>query len=585
MCGLSPNRLQYGKDATRRVLIAGDPNLRDNPACFCFVHLKFPSMNRSLLVKKWVPRSACVVFVLVFSSLFAAAQVAVTTYHNDNSRSGLNANETILSPSNVNEVQFGKRLVLPVTGYVYAQPLYVPGVNINGNRHNVVYVATEHDQVYAFDVNTGQQLWQVSFIGTFGNKQILTVSSINDLGCGDLIPEVGITSTPVIDLTTNYMYVVAKTKEVVNQVTTFYQRMHVLDIRTGAEILLNPYFGAPITAKTRGTGSGSVNGYLTFDPRLQNQRSALALANGLVFVAWGSHCDIGTFHGYVMAFSKSSLHPSGVFVTTPNAYQGAAWAGGWGPAVDSGNFIYVPTGNGYFDVNVGGIDYGDSILRLSWAGVLPGVADYFTPWDQAMLNSYDDDVSSGGVLLLPDQPGAPYPHLLVQAGKEGTVDLVNRDNMGHFNAGGDTQIVQTLRDITGSIFGAPAMWNNNLYFGGVSSPLEAFYYDPVAQQIQTSYTSKSPEVFSYPGPTASVSANGTSNAIVWIVETDNYYLGGSAVLRAYDATNLATELYNSNQNPQRDQAGAAVKFAVPTVADGQVFVGSVNEVDVYGLLN
>lgn len=584
MCDLSRNRLQYGKDATRRVLIAGDPNLRDNPACFCFVHPKFPSMNRSLLVKKWVPRSACVVFVLVFSSLFAAAQVAVTTYHNDNSRSGLNANETILRPANVNQSQFGKRLVLPVTGYVYAQPLYVPGVNINGTLHNVVYVATEHDQVYAFDANTGQQLWQTSFIGTFGNKQILTVSSINDLGCGDLIPEVGITSTPVIDLTTNYIYVVAKTKEIVSGVTTFYQRMHVLDIRTGTEILLNPYFGAPITAKTPGTGSGSVGGYLTFDPKMEHQRSALALANGMVFVSWGAHCDIGNYHGYVMGFSKSSLHPSGVFVTTPNAYEGGVWAGGWGPAVDSGNFVYVPTGNGYFDVNVGGIDYGDSILRLSWAGVLPRVADYFTPWDQAMLNSYDTDVASGGILLLPDQPGAPYPHLLVQAGKEGTIDLVNRDNMGHFHAGGDTQIVQTLRDITGGIFGGPAMWNDNLYFGGISSPMEAFYYDPVAQQIQANYTSATPEIFSFPGPTPSISANGTSNAIAWIVETDTYH-GGAAVLRAYDATNLATELYNSNQNPQRDQAGAPAKFSVPTIADGQVFVGAVNEVDVYGLLN
>jgi PQQ enzyme-like repeat protein len=535
---------------------------------------------------KWrvcFPLVVSALFLLMFPSLFAIGQVAVTTYHNDNYRSGLNANETILTPSNVNEVHFGKRLVLPVTGYVYAQPLYVPGVNINGTVHNVVYVATEHDQVYAFDANTGQRLWQASFIGTFGNRQVETVSS-GDVGCSDLVPEIGITSTPVIDLGSNQIYVVAKTKEIVNNATTFYQRMHVLDIRTGAENLSDRYFGAPITAKTPGTGSGSSGGYLTFDPRVQHQRSALTLSNGLVFVSWASHCDLGNYHGYVMAFNKGSLRPNGVFVTTPNAYEGGIWASGWGPAVDSANNIYVPTGNGYFDANLGGIDYGDSILRLSWDGVLPGVADYFTPWDQAMLNSYDQDVASGGALLLPDQPGAPYPHLLVQVGKEGTIDLVNRDNMGHFNPAGDMQIVQTLPYVISGVWGAPTMWHNSLYFGGYYAPLKAFYYDPVRQQIQAQYTSATPESFNFPGPTASISANGTINAIAWVIQSDAYQ-NGNAVLRAYDATNLATEFYNSNMNQARDEAGGAVKFAVPTVADGQVFVGTQNEVDVYSLLN
>ena len=532
---------------------------------------------------RFVCSAYAVAIAILLSSLPAVGQVAVTTYHNDNYRSGLNAHETILKSSNVNEVSFGKRLVLPVTGYVYAQPLYVPGVQINGVPHNVVYVATEHDQVYAFDANSGQQLWQKSFIGTFGNKQILPVSS-NDLGCDDVVPEIGITSTPVIDLTTNQIYVVAKTKEIVNNVTTYYQRMHVLDISRGAENLSNRFFGAPITAKTPGTGSGSVDGYLIFDPLIEHQRAGLTLANGLVFVSWGSHCDKGNYHGYIMAFTKSSASPSGVFVTTPNAYEGGIWQGGWGLAVDSANNIYAPTGNGYFDANIGGIDYGDSILRVFWGNALPRVADYFTPWDQAYLNITNDDVASGGILLLPDQPGAQYPHLLVQAGKEGTIDLVNRDDMGHFDAGGDTQIVQTLPYIIGGVYGGPAMWNNNLYFGGAYSSMQAFYYDPVAQQIQPNYTSATRESFYFPGPTPSVSANGTSNAIVWIVQTDDYQ-GGNATLRAYDATNLATEFYNSNQNQQRDQAGGAVKFAVPTVADGQVFVGALNEVDVYGLLN
>src|SRR5271166_1208224 len=300
-------------------------------------------------MKNWFVFSARSVsaLLLLLLSLFAVGQVAVTTYHNDNYRSGLNANETVLTPSSVNEVQFGKRLVLPVTGYVYAQPLYVPGVNINGTLHNVVYVATEHDQVYAFDANTGEQLWQTSFIGTLGFRQIETVSSSDDLGCTDLVPEVGITSTPVIDLASNQIYVVAKTKEIVNGDTDFYQRMHVLDIRTGEENLSEPFFGAPITAVTPGTGSGSVNGYLTFDPLMENQRAALALSNGMIFVAWAAHCDIGNYHGYVMGFDASSAHPVGVFVTTPNAYEGGIWASGAGPAVDAFNNIYVPTGNGY----------------------------------------------------------------------------------------------------------------------------------------------------------------------------------------------------------------------------------------------
>ena len=536
-------------------------------------------------MKSWLDCSALGVcaLLLLLASRFAVGQVAVTTYHNDNYRSGLNPNETVLTPSNVNEVRFGKRLVLPVTGYVYAQPLYVPGVNINGTQHNVVYVATEHDQVYAFDADSGQQLWQKSFIGTFGTRQVETVSSDGDLGCDDLVPEVGITGTPVIDLASKQIYVVAKTKEIVNGVKKFYQRMHVLDIRTGQENLSDPYFGAPITARTPGTGSGSVDGYLTFDPLVEHQRAALALSNGLIFVAWAAHCDNGNYHGYVMGFNARSLRPNGVFVTTPNAYDGGIWASGAGPAVDTSNNVYLATGNGYFDVNVGGTDYGDSMLRLAWAGAFPKVADYFTPWDQAMLNSYDEDVASGGVLLLPDQPGAPYPHLLVQVGKEGTIDLVSRDNMGRFNPGGDTQIVQTLRQITGGVWGAPAMWNNNLYFGGQYTTLKAFSYDPVEQQIQPQYTSATPETFGFPGPTVSISADGTSNAIAWIIQSDAYQ-NGNAVLRAYDANDLGTELYNSNMNQERDQAGGAVKFAVPTIADGQVFVGAQNELDVYGLL-
>jgi len=554
--------------------------LRDNRLPPFFVRWLHLLTGDVAEMKSWSVRSAVAVstFALMLFPLMLRAQVAVTTYHNDNSRSGLNAHETILTPSNVREATFGKHFSLSVTGYVYAQPLYVPNVNINGKLHNVVFVVTEHDQAYAFDANTSALLWQKNFLIPFNaGKTILPISS-DDTGCTVTGHEVGITSTPVIDLTTNEIYIVAATKEIVSINTTFYQRLHVLDIRTGVEKMLGPSFGAPITAKVPGTGGGSQHGYISFDPLMQIQRTALTLANGLIYAAWAGFCDQGTYHGWLMAFNKSSLWPSGVFMDTPNADYGGIWNSGAGLAVDSTGNLYVPTGNGLFDVNVGGTDYGDSILRLSWQGTQPAVQDYFTPWDQGWLEAYDWDVGSGGVLLLPDQPGAPYPHLLVQCGKEGTIDLVNRDNMGHYNPSGDTQIVETLPQIISRYWGGPALWNNNLYFGGQGAKLKAFQYDPVKQQIQAQFTSSTSEYFASPGPTVSVSANGNSNAIVWIF--DSY-----SVLRAYDATNLANELYNSNQNQQRDQAGTVLQFVTPTIADGLVIIGAQNEVDIYGLLN
>ena len=535
-------------------------------------------------MKSWLLWSSLSVSALVLLlSSPTVGQVPVTTYHNDNYRSGVNAQETILTPSNVNEVTFGKLFALPVTGYIYGQPLYVPQVNIQGVLHNVVYVVTEHDQAYAYDVNSGQLLWHKDFLIPNNPRTMILPVSGSDDSCLINGNEYGITSTPVIDLTTNQIYIVAATKEIVNGNTTFYQRMHVLDITTGLEKFSGPFFGAPIMAKVPGTGAGSLDGYITFDPLMGLQRSALTLANGQIYVAWAAMCDYDLAHGWVMAFNKDSLAPNGVFMDTPNGNLGGIWSSGSGLAVDSSNNLYVVTGNGLFDVNVGGIDYGDSILRLSSSGNQLAVQDYFTPWNQAWLDSLDWDVGAGGVLLLPDQPGAYYPHLLVQAGKNGTVDLVDRDNMGHFNAGGDTQIVQTLPQLIVGVgllgyWGAPTMWNNNLYFASVGAQLKAFHYDPQAQQIQAQFTSATPEYFEYPGPTPSVSSNGTSNGIVWV-------FGYDSILRAYDATNLATEFYNSNQNPQRDQPGQTLQFNVPTVADGMVFLGARNEVDVYGLLN
>ena len=525
-------------------------------------------------------RYACLAAWLFLSSTFAVAQVAVTTYHNDNYRSGSNSQETVLTTSNVNTHTFGKRATFAVQGNVYAQPLYLPGLTIGGTSHNVLFIATEHDQVYAFDVNSGQQLWHTNFLASDGPRYVINPVSNGDVNCNDMVPEIGVTGTPVIDATAGTMYLVAKTKvyDSVGHTTSFYQTLHALDVKTGQD-KVTP---VRITATYPGNGTGSVGGILTFDPLVEGQRSALMLLKGQVWISWASHCDLGTYHGYVMSFSESNLVRRGLWVDTPNGYEGGFWGGGAGPATDSGGSVYVVTGNGKFD---GGTDFGDSILRLSsQTTILPiSLSDYFTPWDQQSLDESDTDVGSGGVLLLPDQPGTHHPHLLIQVGKEGTIDLINRDNMGHFHSGNDSQIVQTLPNAIGGVWGAPSFWNNTAYFGGQFDRLKAFAFDPHAQLLSTGATSASPEVFNFPGPTPSVSSNGTNNGIVWIIESDTWG-GGNAVLRAYDATNLSSELYNSEQNSGRDRVGLAVKFTVPIIADGSVFVGAENQVVRYGLL-
>ncbi len=522
-----------------------------------------------------------VVMIILFGCS-AFAQTAVTTYHNDNYRTGANTQEVNLTPSNVNVLTFGKLHAFPVEGYVYAQPLFVPGVNIGGTQHDVLYVADEHDTVTAFDVHTYAILWQTSFLADYGRYVVSTLSSHDDLCCGDLVPEIGITGTPVIDISRNTMYVVARTKvtDTQTQQKGFYETLHALDLGTGVDSV-TPQI---ITTTVPGTGQGSQGGNLTFDPLIESQRPSLLLVNGQVIATFASLCDLGDYHGYVLAFDETNLQPTGAFVTTPNGYQGGMWGSGAGPASDSNGKIYVATGNGDFTANVGGHDFGDSILRLTWSNNTFSLDDYFTPWDYQPLWDFDTDLGSGGVMLLPDQTGASFPHLLVQAGKEGTIDLLNRDDMGHWHAGDDSQILQTIPHVLNGIWGAPAFWNNNVYFGGYSDRLKAFRFDTHAEQISVGPVSQSPQYFNYPGPTPSVSSNGQNNGIVWIIQSDAYSWSGPAILRAYDANNLATELYDSNQSPLRDGAGPTVKFTPPTIADGLVFVAAQGEVDMYGLL-
>jgi len=504
----------------------------------------------------------------------ANAQVSILTSRNNNNRDGQNLSETVLTPANVNVSQFGKLYSQAVDGYIYAQPLYVPNVNIAGGTHNVIYVATEHDSVYAFDADSnGAALWQTSFIDP-GNG-ITTVSS-NDVGCGDLVPEIGITGTPVVDPNSQTMYLVTKTKEN----GQYFQRLHAIDITTGQE---KPNSPVTISAKVKGTGDGQSGGYVSFDPFREAQRPGLLLVNGYVFVAWASHCDIGPYHGWMMVYDQTSLKQLQVWNTTPNGGLGGIWQAGTGPASD-GKYVFFATGNGTYDGPTGKNDYGDTVAKVPAQKAVPHKYDYFTPYNQGNFQHFDTDVGSGGVLLLPDQgQGAPHQHLLVQVGKSGSIYLIDRDHMGLYNFT-TNQIVQDMEGAIGGLWSSPAWWNNNVYFGGAGDVLRQYSFDTQSGLLSNGAIHNSPGSFGYPGTNPVVSANGTSNGIVWALQTDQYGSNGPATLHAYDATSVNNELYNTNQNSSRDNPGGAVKFTVPTIANGRVYVPTSSQLSVYGLL-
>jgi hypothetical protein len=453
----------------------------------------------------------------------AIAQVSVTTWRNDISRTGQNLNETILTPSNVNATQFGKLFSQPVDGYVYAQPLYLPNVTINGTTHNIVYVATENDSVYAFDADTNggtnaNPLWFASMLSTaHGAAAGATTVSSSYVGT-DIVPQIGITGTPVIDPTTGTLYVVAATLEGSN----FLLRLHALNVTSGAE-----KFGGPvvITATVPGTGNGSSGGSLTFDPEWQNQRPGLLLLNGIVYVGFASHGDGGPWHGWIFGYNAATLQQTGVFCTSPNGGGAGVWMAGGGLAadvVDPVNHPYgrmfIPTGNGDFTATTpyaSGMDYGDSILNLDLTNGVPTIKDDFTPAGQAQLDAYDGDQGSGGLLILPNQTAGSYPHLLVQAGKSGTVYLLNRDNLGGYNTAGD-QVVQEITYDVGVVgtWSMAAYWKGNIYYWGQQDTLRAI---PLLSNglLQTSPSAVSSETYGYPGANPVISANGDTEGIVW----------------------------------------------------------------------
>lgn len=377
--------------------------------------------------------SATIGFVL--TAAISAAQIPTSQY--DNARTGATLVETKLTPQNVNVNQFGKAGVFRVDGAVYAQPLFIPSVEIPGKgKHNVVFIATEHDSVYAFDADhpSAPPLWQVSLLN---RKQGATPVSDRAAQCPFIRPEVGITSTPVIDLKTGTLYVLSRTMiEHWIGDTEYFQHLHALAITTGQE-----KFGGPrlITASVPGKGDGGTNGQVRFDPLRENPRASLLLANDALFLSWASSCDVPIYHGWFMAYDPATLEQRAVINITPDGSDGGIWESDTGPAADASGNLYVPTANGTFDAASGGRDYGDSVLKLALVGSSIQVRDYFTPYNQSQLSDADADLGSSGPLLLPDQTGS-YPHLLVQPTKAGMIYVIDRDQMGKFNPKGDAVV-------------------------------------------------------------------------------------------------------------------------------------------------
>jgi uncharacterized protein (TIGR03437 family) len=506
----------------------------------------------------------------VVSLLFAlrlAAQVNVLTYQYDASRVGVNPNEPLLTLSNVNSNQFAKLFSDPVDGAIYGQPLYLAGVEIPGKGfHNVVYIVTEHDSVYAFDADSNAgvnaaPLWQVSFLGTG-----VTTVPASDVGCGQISPEIGITSTPVIDPASGTLYLVAMTKESTGGAPSYVHRLHALDVATGAE-----KSGSPVAIQATYPGTGEGGNTLVFAPMNYKQRPGLLLLSGVVYTAWSSHCDIGTYHGWLIGYDATTLKQVSVYNNTPDANGASFWAGGAAPAADADGNIYVVGGNGIFDSS--GSDLGESYIKLS-SGPL-SVLDYFTPFNFQPLDDADLDVGSAGVALLPDDAGSSsHPHLMIGAGKEGRIYVLDRDNMGKWQAGSDSQIVASLPGTLGGLFGKPAYFNQTAYFCATQDSLKAFPL--AAAKLAGIPSSQSQASFDFPGCVPTISSNGASNAIVWALDP-------AGVLRAYDASNLGNEIYDSNQQPDRDVLGGYVKFSAPIVANGKVFAATPSALVVYGL--
>jgi hypothetical protein len=524
----------------------------------------------------------------------------VTTYHNDLSRDGVNAQEYALTTSNVTTATFGKLFSCTADGAIYGQPLWVPNVNIGGGTHNVIVAVTMHDSVFVFDADASPCV-------TYWNEQLIpsgeTYGSYADVSTSDIYPDIGILGTPVIDPSSGTIYLVTKTKTTGG---TYHQRLHALSLAGGTEATNSPVEISSSSVTFPGSCEGSTTN--AFNTLTENQRPGLALINGVVYVGWASHGDQGVYHGWLVGYNTADLSISNIFNATPNTAEslsycrGGIWMSGGAPAADASNNLYLITGNGVFD---GVTDYSDSYLKMSTPGL--AVTDFFTPSNQSNLDANDQDVGASGTALLIDQTSGPVTHLLVGGSKASVIFLINRDNFGKFNASADA-VVQEFT-VSGHSFSTPAFWNNSLYyFGaafGATQAGQSFAFSPATGMFSTTASAQTPSGFGFPGATPSISGTPTAtNGIVWAIDAGSYgtnnsasTAAGPAILHAYSASSVATELWNSSQaTGGRDTAGNAVKFTVPTVANGKVYIGTrgsdntqgggttFGEIDVYGLL-
>ena len=487
-------------------------------------------------------------------------------------RSGVNTQETQLTPTAVTAAHFGKLFSLAVDAHVFGQPLYVPGLNIGGTTHNVIFVATENDTAYAFDADqSGGPLWKTSLVNSGSGESPVPCGDVD--GCS-IAGTIGVTATPVISLERNAIYIEARSK----QNGAYFHKLHALDLTTGAE-----KFAGPVTIKASVAGTASDHdpqGNVNFDPLRENCRPGLLLVNGVVYLTFASISDIPPYHGWVLGYNADTLQQTSVLNVTPNGGEGGIWQNN-GPAADSSGDIYTVTGNG--TASPSSNNYGQSYLRLTPQGGQFAITDYFMPFNANSLNTTDLDVGSGGLLLLPDQTG-PHTHLLVAAGKEGRIYVVDRDNMGKFNSSDDSQIVQSIPDAVGSgaerNFFPPAFWNGKIFFSGANDVIKAFSLQN--GMLSTTPVMQSSTTFTFPGSGLIVSANGASGAILWSLEWHaSSHLG---TLHAYDPDDLSHEFWNSDQSGSRDSLGVITRLNVPLVINGKVYVSGISSVTVLGLL-
>ncbi len=552
---------------------------------FCLQNLASLVSRRELV---WA--SLCVLAASL--SAQTPTPVPVLTWRYDLTHAGQNTGETALTPANVNPTAFGKLFTQPVDGIMYAQPLYVPGLKMSdGQFHNVLFVATENDSVYAFDADSNgganaNPLWQASLLtAAYGAAAGATAVPYTDTGSEDITPAVGITGTPTINLATNTMYLVANTKEN----GAYFSRLHALNIITGAE---QPNSPVNITATVAGTGNGSSNGQLSFSPLWENQRTALNYYNGYVYFGYGAHGDLGPWHGWLFVYNATTLAQSAVLCLTPNNYGAGLWASGAGMPIDNdatGGRMFLVTGNGthstYPPFNAS-TEYGESVVAFNLAngGLTP--TDAFTSFNFQTLNDHDLDQGSGGVLMVPDQQGT-HPHILVTAGKEGRILVLNRDNLGGNIAATSSSNTNALQDIsgqfTGGFWNTAAYWNGNVYFWSDNDVAKLFKLN--SGVMDTTPSSQASITSEFPSPSFSISSDGATNGIAWAERNDQFNTNGPGVLYAWDANDLTTPIYESDTNSTRDAGGPASKFSIPLVTNGKVYVAAHGEVDVYGLLN